>query len=312
MRADKCMAGPEERTSARLLGALLLVLLVPLASCQTPSAQAPVQAGTAGEAPKPGEGPAADKDLAKEPQPEDFAAPEARDKDKEPPKEATPLPAGVGDTVFSDDFAAATLDEAKWVHTVQNDFEKEIAAPKDGRLQLAASSVGTDDKTVKFHGVRTKDAVVDMAKGTQINYEVDWSKQSNGCYMTTGIWICPTEQDNPRDAKDSIEFNYIGVPPGKTARGWVTATTGGINRRLMTEGWPNEKTGREIGLQKITIKVNRDNLVITENDKVILEVKDLGAKFDKGYLYLQHSTHSNYRLRSVFFDNVVVKALKAG
>jgi len=328
MADRKHSTGLDARLSVRLLAVLLVVIVVPLASCQTPGDKGSTPGAAAGAGPKapdgapvaddskgakPAEGDkAADAAKGEQPKPPDtLPSPEEAAKGKEPPKGAKPLPKGVGDTVFSDDFAAAKLDPEKWVVVVQNDFETKFEGPDNGRLKLAASTIGTDDKTVKFHGVRTKAPVVDLANGTLISYELDWNKQFNGCYLTTGVWLAPTEQDNPRDDKDHLQFEYIGVPPGKMGRGWVAGKINGMDRRYMTEDWPNQREGRPIGVQKIEMRINKDNLVITENDKVILECNDLGMKFDKAYLYIMMSTHSNYRSRSLFYDNVVVKKLKA-
>ena len=51
-----------------------------------------------------------------------------------------------------------------------------------------------------------------------------------------------------------------------------------------------------------------DSLVVTENGAKILEADDLRLDFEQAYLYLQHSTHSNYPPRAVFFDDVLVRA----
>jgi len=209
--------------------------------------------------------------------------------------------------LFEDDFSAAKLDEAKWVHTVQNDFETETVDIVEGRLRMGAATVGTDDATVKFHGLRTAQPVVDLTEPCNVSFDVDWNSQANGCYMTVAAYLCPTIAENPRDEPDWLAIQYIGVPPGKNARCWVSLKTAGHEKPLLTENWPDEKTGRPIGLQKLQITLNREALAITENGQTLLHMPEgLGLTFDQAYLYLQHTSHSNYRLREVFFDNVLV------
>ena len=208
--------------------------------------------------------------------------------------------------LFQDDFASGALDEAKWLHTIQNDFETEVVDIADGRLRMAASSVGTDDRTVKFHGVRTAEPVVDLSGGVSVSFDLDWNDQANGCYMAAGAYICPTVADNPREESNWLRIQYIGVPPGKNARCLVSARVAGRERRLLTEDWPQERTGRKIGLQHLEVTLDRDAILVNENGKLILQADELNLPFGNAYLYLQHTTHSNYRLREVLFDNVVV------
>ncbi len=222
------------------------------------------------------------------------------------PRQAPPATDTDSIVLFGDDFASEKLDDGKWVHTVRNDFETEAVDIRDGRLRMAASSVGTDDRTVKFHGVRTTEPVVELTDGIAVSFELDWNDQANGCYMTAGAYICPTIADNPREEADWLGLQYIGVPPGKNARCFISAKVAGRERHLLTENWPEERTGREIGLQRIEMTLAPDMLFANENGKLVLQTDGLDLPFDKAYLYLQHSTHSNYRLREVFFDNVVV------
>jgi len=208
--------------------------------------------------------------------------------------------------LFQDDFSGEQLDAARWVHTVLNDFEAEIVDLVNGRLRMAAATVGTDDATVKFHGLRTTEPVVDLSGGVEVGFNLDWNNQANGCYMTAGAYLCPTVAENPRDEPAWVGIQYIGVPPGKNGRCAISVKRGSYEQRLLTENWPEERTGRPIGLLKVQITLDRNAIAITENGQTILEADGLNLDFDKAYLYLQHTSHSNYRTREVFFDNVVV------
>ena len=54
-----------------------------------------------------------------------------------------------------DDFSGERLNPDLWRVTRKNDFQESKIDVVDGRLRLRAATIGTDDKTVKFHGVRT-------------------------------------------------------------------------------------------------------------------------------------------------------------
>jgi hypothetical protein len=213
-----------------------------------------------------------------------------------------------GDPVFSDDFSADELDTDRWVHTVKNDLAEDIVDIQEGRLRLAASTLKTDDTTVKYHGVRTKTQVVDLSDGPlTITLDLDWNNQPNGCYLSADLYLCPEEVDSPTDAEQYLCCQYIGVPPGQNARFVLSRKRGGYDEPLYTEGWPEKREGRKIGLQHLRLIVDRTSIVVVENDAERCEHHDLGLEFEKAYLYIQQSSHSNYPLRTVFFDNITVQ-----
>jgi len=213
-----------------------------------------------------------------------------------------------GATPFSDDFSGDKLDTDRWVHTAKNDFAEDIVDVQDGRLRLAASTLGTDDTTVKYHGVRTKEKVIDLSGDpVTIALDLDWNNQPNGCYMSAGVYLCPEQTDDPDDADQYLCCQYIGVPPGQKARFALSRKRGGYDEPLFAEGWPEKKEGRAIGLEHLRLIVDQGSIVVVENDAELCEHHDLGLEFDKAYLYIQQSSHSNYPLRTVFFDNVAVQ-----
>lgn len=216
---------------------------------------------------------------------------------------------------FQDDFSEGELSEAKWHIIRQGDFRESTVDvydvdDKDGvdyRLRLRADTIGTADNTVKFHGVRSLEKI-DLNKETLISFSLDWNKQRNGSYLTAGVYLCPTITDgNPKSEKDWLKFQYVGVPPGRNARAVIAIKT---NRRLVqlyTEGWPKQqRTGRHIGNQKVTLILSGKHLTVMENNREIHKAELPGLSFDAAYLYLQMSSHSNYPAREVYFDNIVV------
>lgn len=225
-----------------------------------------------------------------------------------------PHAAAADDPAFHDEFSAPTLDTTKWQITRQNDFQEstiDIAGtkPENRRLRLRAATIDTDDKTVKFHGVRMCEAVADLTQPTVIQFQLDWNSQANGCYLTAGVYLCPLATDtNPRDADDWLRVEYIGVPPGKNARCEIARRTRGRLRFLHTEGWPRQqRTGRRVGVVNVELRLGPDRkLVAIENGKTIFETSDHQLTCGPAYLYLQMSTHSNYPPREMFFDTVRV------
>ena len=127
--------------------------------------------------------------------------------------------------MLTEEFATPPLARSVWAVTRQNDFQESTidvvglgkgARGRGGRLRLRASTMGTDDRTVKYHGVRTTAPVVDLRRPVEVSFALDWNEQANGCYLTAGIYLCPTPTDtNPRDEMDWLMVEYIGVPPGE-------------------------------------------------------------------------------------------------
>lgn len=208
---------------------------------------------------------------------------------------------------LTDPFSGKALDPSVWVVTRKNDFQESRIDLVNGRLRMRAATLGADDKTVKFHGVRTAKPI-SLRQPFQLSFELDWNEQANGCYLTAGIFLCPTATDgNPGDEKDWWNFEYVGVPPGKNARAWVRVRRKGGQRILYDEGWPTkQRTGRKIGKQAVSIRWQDDRLTVVENGKELWRTDWREFGFSSAHLYLQMSSHSNYPPREVFFDDVSV------
>lgn len=224
----------------------------------------------------------------------------------QPPADAEAL------RTFHDDFSGEMLNQDLWRVTRKNDFQVSKVDVVNGRLRLRAATLGTDDKTVKFHGVRTA-LPVSLRQPFELSFTLDWNNQANGCYLTAGIFLCPTATDgNPADEKDWWKLEYIGVPPGKNGRAWGSTRRNGGERVLYDEGWPaKQRTGRKIGRQKVMVRWQNDELTVVENGETLWQTKWEGFGFPTAYLYLQMSSHSNYPAREVFFDGVVVRRAAA-
>ena len=214
---------------------------------------------------------------------------------------------------LNENFNDAILDAQKWQITREGDFKTSIldiydvdpTEDVDYRLRLRANTIGTNDDTVKFHGVRSVEKI-NFSEGTEISFDLNWNNQSNGCYMTGSIYLSPNAtNENPRNENDWLKFEYVGVPPGLNARSVVTTKVDGKIRSLYTEGWPENRTGRYIANQHVNIIIDNRSFKIIENgDEIFASSHDLS--FTSAYIYLQMSSHSNYPDREIYFDNVMI------
>jgi len=213
-----------------------------------------------------------------------------------------------------DNFSDGTINPKVWQITREGDFKESRidvydADPTenvDFRLRLRANTIGTRDDTVKFHGVRSVEKI-NFSEGKEISFDIDWNNQSNGCYLTASLYLCPTvTSGNPREEKDWLKFEYVGVPPGRNARCVIARKSDGKVKYLYTEGWPEQqRTGRHIAYQRIKIILDNKSLKIIENEREIYSSQSHGLEFISAYIYLQMSSHSNYPARELYFDNVV-------
>ncbi len=215
-----------------------------------------------------------------------------------------------GSPLIHETFDDKALDEKLWRVTRKHDFQDWKVEVADGRLRLMAATIGTRPETVKWLGIATREPLVDLTRPVEIEFELDWNRQRNGCYLTAGLYLCPVETDAPKEEPDWLKVEYIGVPPGKNGRCEVASRVRGRLRLLYTEGWPLEqRTGRPLGRMRVKLTISNGRLALRENGKLLFELPKLELGFQKARLYLQMSSHSNYPPRTVFFDNVVVRPL---
>ncbi len=220
---------------------------------------------------------------------------------------------------WSDTFDSGKLDNAAWRPTSQSDFNVKVIdvfdKGKDGvpdfRLRLRADTMGTDDATVKYLGVRSVRKFT-LRPGTRISAQLDWNEQVNGSYLSSALILSPElTSRNPLENQNYLKVEYFGVPPGINARMAVgMKSQGRENPMLFTEGWPEtNRSGRRIQKVDVAIVVKAAGFEVLENDRVLFDSQKLRVPFATTYLYLQMSTHSNYRVRELFWDNI--KALNA-
>lgn len=284
--------------------AAALVAAVVLASC-----------GSQDDTPKSAKGPAV------RPVPKKAEAPAAETappvKAPSPPKaspEATATPVELpkaGSAFEGKGFCGDGMDAVDWIITLSGDFKEAAVDVVEGRLRLRAGTIGTRDDTVKHLGIRTAEQVVDFSEPVEITAEIDWNEQANGCYLRASIFLCPTRTDGTAsNEKDWLKFEYVGVPPGKNGRAVLSRRRSGNLRHLYTEGWPtNQRTGRPIGKQRVVLKLDRENIEVVENGKRWWGPRPHGLHFQKAYLYLEISSHSNYPPRTIFFEDLTVRRL---
>jgi len=77
-------------------------------------------------------------------------------------------------------------------------------------------------KRVEFHD--------GFSDGKELCFDLDWNNQSNGCYLTASLYLCPTvTTGNPGNEKDWLKFEYVGVPPGRNARCVIATKIAGVD-----------------------------------------------------------------------------------
>jgi hypothetical protein len=235
-------------------------------------------------------------------------------------QEQTGFPPGEGSgdsrsPAFEDDFRSGFLNPALWQVTGKGDVADRYVGVHDAghsnetdyRLYLGMNTIGTADNTVKFLGVRSL-IPVHFSDRTEVSFDLDWNNQSNGCYLTASVMLCPTVTDsNPEDENNWLKIEYTGVPPGRHARCSIIVKTNGTVRNVYTEGWPEQRTGRPVGYQQIRIIVDSTTVRFLENGREISSIPSKDLNFTGGYLYLQMSSHSNYPFRDIYFDNILVR-----
>lgn len=226
-----------------------------------------------------------------------------------------PPPAGSAAAPASlrEEFGTGALDTDAWIPTQDGDLRAretdvvDSAGGGDFRLRLGVDTLGTGDETVKFLGVRSA-RPVRIGNGTEVSFDLDWNNQSNGCYLSASFYLCPTAtESNPEGERDWLKFEYVGVPPGRNARAVVASSVDGRIETLFADGWPDRREGRPIGDQRVRIALGDGAITVLENEREVYRSDGPVVDLSFAFVYLQMSSHSNYPLREVFFDNVVVR-----
>jgi hypothetical protein len=216
---------------------------------------------------------------------------------------------------FLETFDEGRLDPAGWLTTAAGDYRERIAdvvdvakrGLGDWRLRLLLDTRGTRDETVKFVGVRSV-RPIRLRGTTRVSVEFDWNNQANGSYLSAAVVLSPhASAENPLTEADWLKVEYVGVPPGQTARMVIGFKGEGRERILFNEGWPPvNHGGRRIGLQLIMLVIENGSVRVWENSRLLPVTSARVLSFDAAYLYLQLSSHSNYPAREIYFDNVRV------
>lgn len=212
----------------------------------------------------------------------------------------------------SENFSEEILNPHTWQITREGDYKDSIvdvydvnsSENVDYRLRLGLNTIGTRDENVKFLGVRSVEKT-NVSNGTEISFDLDWNNQSNGCYLSGSFYLCPTVTGgNPENENNWLKFEYIGVPPGQNARCEIASKMDGNKRLLYTDGWPEKRTGRQIADQHIKIIFDNKSFKVLENGGELNASTLNDLNFNSAYIYLQMSSHSNYPMREIYFDNI--------
>ena len=224
--------------------------------------------------------------------------------------------AAVGaDIVWTETFAGGRLDPDRWETTSSGDFRDRsvsVVEVPDGtgrfRLALSADTRGTRDDTVKTLGVRSVPRF-ELPGETRVSLRLDWNGQSNGSYLSAAVVLSPHETSaDVLTRPDWFKVEYVGVAPGKNARMVIGVRRGGQERTLSTEGWPeHNRSGRPIGLQRLTIVLRDGRVQVMENDAEVYSSNEKIIQFGDAHLYLRMSSHSNYPPRTIHVESIRVE-----
>ena len=223
-------------------------------------------------------------------------------------------PAPTARAALEDDFSAETLDVERWIPFTVNDLKEAVtqivdkgaAGAPDRRLALGANTLGTDDKTVKTVGVRSK-AAFDFRTGKRFSVDIDWNAPHNPAYLTAAIYLCPTAAPgHPEDERDWFKFEYVGVPRDKTVRTVIARKRHGNRRWLDRGGWPKVRAGKVVEENRIEIWLDAADLVVYEAGVERFRLPQHDLDFTQAVVYLLMTSHSNYYLRQILFDDVEV------
>lgn len=222
--------------------------------------------------------------------------------------------AGDPQTLLDEKFTAP-LDPTRWDQVRIADTKSDRIEAAGNKLVIALDTIGTDDATVKLRGVRSRDSFVVDAAGIRAETTIDWNAQANGCYLSAGLAFVPAEFDgDPSKAQESVIFEWVGVPPGKNVRPYLTRHKKGALIELYTEGWPQPKredrVGRAPAKSKIGVEVSTSGVRLTDGDKELFKGGE-GLPAGKYKLCLFVTGHSNYPERTVYFEGVTVSKLAA-
>jgi hypothetical protein len=210
---------------------------------------------------------------------------------------------------WREDFASASLDPTRWQRTLDGDFRTqsaEVVASGTGyRLRLQADTVGTRDDTVKHLGVASRCALP-IGSDARIRVRFDWGPPDNGSYLAAALVISPhATTGDPQTTDDWLSIAYVGVPPGRNARLLIIARRSGATRTLYADGWPDHnREGRPIESAEIEVAWRGPSLEVREDERLVLTVAASEAPFADARVYLQLSSHSNYRAREVHFGDL--------
>lgn len=223
--------------------------------------------------------------------------------------------------MFQEDFDQGSLDSSRWEVTIDGDFAEVVvdvydvdpSEDTDYRLRLRADTIATSDP-LKFLGVRSRNEF-DFSTGRAVSFDLDWNNQSNGCYLTASLYLCPTVSSNPKNESNWLKFEYTGVPPGRNVRINIWEKIDGVVKQLQTDWGPRDEQGRpigkplELGSHRVDLLLEENSLRVFENSKEIFQLSDYELGFTTAYIYLQMSSGTNYPSREVYFDDITVTDL---
>jgi YVTN family beta-propeller protein len=234
---------------------------------------------------------------------------------------------------FDERFTAEKLDLTRWVVTrneacLGSSIDIINRNATERWLRLRMETPGAPKLKRKCQGVRTRDAVINFERRTEIQFVLDWNNPALAQGLEAGIMLCPDARSAAPafgGVMDYIKVLYAGEHAGAKAFITISVCIEGEEHAIYDEGYraySDDVTGtvkfdyRTIGVQRIRIILNKDEIAVWENDKQLCqstfksnEGKVAQLPWDTGYLYLQQAYGEDLPVRDVFFSNISVRQL---
>lgn len=192
-----------------------------------------------------------------------------------------------------------------WAPVAAGDVKSSSAEfVESDRVRLSLNTLGTNDASVKFIGLRNPRAI-SLSRRVSFGARLEWTDYPNAAYMSAGLVLSPeVTQGNPLEGPDWIKIQVVGVPPSRRARLLIAHRSGGLERNLFTDGWPEDREGRDISSIELEVALEEGRCGVARDGVPVYESGAPLFRFPVAHLYLLMSSHSNYPERSVHFSRL--------
>jgi len=240
---------------------------------------------------------------------------------------------------FDEAFTEPQLNLNRWMVTESEKFPEERVAIVNRGVNKPWLNLHMDTSTLpngkfKYHGVRTKNALIDFDHPTEIRCTLDLNNPAAELAeeRCAGLYICPWAEvlcPGKDSQGECLKVMYYEGVEKSTARLEIVIEMGDTRYQLYDENYRAHKKDpagglfnyRQIGVVQLRIVVDKNSLAVWENDKQVYQglipaMKNSAGKvcgnalpWGTGYLYLQQEVSTQLPVRDVFFSDIHVRQL---